>query len=105
MPRLPRLEFASQVLSTRFAQLSHDLWILCRQPIQKFIKAFHGGKHRHRNFDSVLGHDSSVSICASKANRVRRLVAFLAARWVRSESTTCHAVVPPLLDEGRSTLN
>jgi hypothetical protein len=38
MARLPRFEFASQILATRFTQLSYELWILRRQPVFQFIQ-------------------------------------------------------------------
>jgi hypothetical protein len=67
MAGFPRIEFPSQILAARFTQLGDDLGILRCQPVLQFIERFDRRKYWHWNFDGVLRHSRSVSVCAPKA--------------------------------------
>jgi len=79
MAGFPRLEFPSEILTTGFAQLGHDLRILGGQPVLQFIKRFDRRQYRYGNLNSVLGHMKRVLGRRAKASIVSQALLVIVA--------------------------
>jgi len=53
MARLPRLEFAAEVILAGLPQFAHDARILYHQPVLQFIQRVHGFQDFGRNLNRV----------------------------------------------------